>query len=257
MRFENKMDWRCRGFLSLLGAAVLVWVLPPLNASAEDELNLNQVKEINRLIHDYLMAHPQVIVESVQKLREQEEVTRREQGASSLEMFRDQLENDPLTPVAGNPNGDVTITEFFDYRCGYCKSTLSVVLQLLAEDSGVRLVLKEFPILSAESTIAAHAALAAGIQGKYFKFHNALMQARGSLGTDQIMDIAAQSGLDTIRLAMDMETPRVQAQVDANHELAASLGIRGTPTFVIGDQILPGAIDIDTLRQIIQMMRSG
>jgi len=257
MRVGNKMDWRCRRFLSLVGVAVFFWILPPLNAGAEDELNLNQVKEINRLIHDYLMSHPQVIVESVQKLREQEKVTQREQGASNLATFRDQLENDPLTPVAGNPNGDVTITEFFDYRCGYCKSTLSVVLQLLAEDSGVRLVLKEFPILSAESTIAARAALAAGIQGKYFKFHNALMGARGSLGKDEIMDIAAKSGLDTSRLALDMETPHIQAQVDANHELAASLGIRGTPTFVIGNQILPGAIDVDTLRQIIQMMRAG
>ena len=114
------MDWRCRKFLSLVGAAVFFWILPPLNAGAEDELNLNQIKEINRLIHDYLMSHPQVIVESVQKLREQEKVTQREQGASNLATFRDQLENDPLTPVAGNPNGDVTITEFFDYRCGYC-----------------------------------------------------------------------------------------------------------------------------------------
>ena len=105
--------------------------------------------------------------------------------------------------------------------------------------------------------IAARAALSADKHGKYFSFHSALMAARGSLDKEQVMDIAAQSGLNVKQLAMDMETPQVQAQVDANRELAANLNIRGTPTFVIGDQILPGAIDIDALRQIIEMMRAG
>ena len=257
MKVGNEGKVYCHKILSLVGAAILIWGCSSSKVHAGDELNSGQIKEINRLIYDYLMANPEVIVESVQKLREQEEVSEREQGARNLVAFRDQLENDPMTPVVGNPNGDITIVEFFDYRCGYCKTTLPVIRQLLAEDSGVKLVLKELPILSTESVIAARAALSADIQGKYFSFHNALMLARGSLDKEQIMNIAAQSGLDINKLAMDMETSHVQAQVDANRELAANLNIRGTPTFVIGNQILPGAIDIDVLREIIEMMRAG
>ena len=259
MEVVNKMDSIYRQFFRLVTSIGVVFALDfhSFTVNAEDELHFNQVEEINRLIHDYLMEHPEVILDSVQRLREQEAVADDQEGSRNLVTFRAQLENDPSTPVVGNLSGDITITEFFDYRCGYCKSTLSTIRQLLAEDTGVRLVFKEFPILSAESTIAARAALAADRQGKYFIFHSALMDARGSLDAEQIMIIAADAGLDTVRLAIDMETPQVQAQVDANRELAANLNIRGTPTFVIGDQILPGAIDIETLRQIIEMMRSG
>jgi protein-disulfide isomerase len=257
MVVESKANAACRRFLSLLVSGLLILGCAGSKAVAKDKLNSGQIEEINRLIYDYLMANPEVIVDSVQKLREQEEMSQREQGVKNLLAFRDQLENDPMTPVVGNPNGDITIVEFFDYRCGYCKTTLAVLRKLLAEDSGVRLVLKELPILSTESMIAARAALSADKQGKYFSFHNALMAARGSLDKEQVMEIAAQSGLDVEKLAIDMATPQVQAQVDANRELAANLNIRGTPTFVIGNQILPGAIDIDALRQIIEMMRAG
>ena len=257
MTIESEANVCCRRFLWVLVSAMLVLGFAGTKVDAGGELNSGQIEEINRLIYDYLMANPEVIVDSVQKLREKAEISQREEGAKNLVAFRDQLENDPMTPVVGNRNGDITIVEFFDYRCGYCKTTLSVIRQLLAEDSGVRLVMKELPILSTESVIAARAALSADKQGKYFSFHNALMTARGSLDKEQVMEIAAQSGLDVEKLAIDMATPQVTAQVDANRELAANLNIRGTPTFVIGDQILPGAIDIDALRQIIELMRAG
>jgi len=257
MTVKSELNVRCQRLLSLLLSVVLILAFTESKVDADDSLDSEQIQEINRLIYDYLMANPEVIVDSVQKLREKEEMSQREQGTRNLSVFRDQLENDPMTPVVGNRKGDITIVEFFDYRCGYCKTTLAVLRQLLAEDSGVRLVLKELPILSTESVIAARAALSADKQGKYFSFHSALMGARGSLDEEQVMDIAAESGLDVTKLAMDMETPEVQAQVDANRELAANLNIRGTPTFVIGDQILPGAIDIEALRQIIEMMRAG
>ena len=128
---------------------------------------------------------------------------------------------------------------------------------MLTEDSRVKLVFKEFPILSEESETAARAALAAEMQGQYFTFHNALMGTRLSLTKENILEIAEKYGLDVDRLAIDMESPEVVSQVEANKKLASSLNIRGTPTFVIGEDIVPGAIDIETFREIIRNIRDG
>lgn len=240
-----------------ISASLFVAVLWPLHVNGEDLLPEEKVDEINQLIREYLMNNPEVILDSVQRFREKQEAMEQESGARNLSALRDQLENDPATPSTGNPEGDVTVVEFFDYRCGYCKSTLTTLLQLLSEDSGIRLVLKEFPILSDESNVAARAALAAGMQGQYFMFHNALMETRVSLQKDSILVMAEDFGLDVERLAIDMESPEIFAQVESNRKLAAALNIRGTPTFVIGEQILPGAVDIESLREIIQSVREG
>tara|TARA_B100000749_G_C18420307_1_gene463162 strand:+ start:689 stop:1462 length:774 start_codon:yes stop_codon:yes gene_type:complete len=243
--------------LKLSWIIVVVALLLPVHVYGQEKLTTETVGEIERIIHDYLMEHPEVIIESVQKLREKQEAMEMEEGTQNLRAFRDQLENDPLTPIAGNPDGDITIIEFFDYRCGYCKSTLATLLQLLTEDSRVKLVFKEFPILSEESETAARAALAAEMQGQYFTFHNALMGTRLSLTKENILEIAEKYGLDVDRLAIDMESPEVVSQVEANKKLASSLNIRGTPTFVIGEDIVPGAIDIETFREIIRKIRDG
>jgi protein-disulfide isomerase len=198
-----------------------------------------------------------VILDAVQAMRDRKEAAAQELAKRTLVAKRRQLVSDPNSPVAGNPKGDVTIVEFFDYRCGYCKATLPVIQRILKEDSDVRLVFKEFPILSKESGVAARAALAAEKQGKYFEFHNALMSARGSFSDNQIMDIAAEVGLDLDQLAEDMESPEIDATLDANKALARDLQITGTPTFVIGGDIHPGALDINMLRDLIERQRTG
>tara|TARA_B100000315_G_scaffold221375_1_gene224709 strand:+ start:36 stop:746 length:711 start_codon:yes stop_codon:yes gene_type:complete len=232
-------------------------VLAIAPAQADDALSPNQIGAIEGLIRNYILAHPEVIVESVQAMRERDESASHQRAKQNLVALRDQLINDSNSPIAGNPDGDVTIVEFFDYRCSYCKASLAVVRQILEEDPGVRLVFKEFPILSPESANAARAALAAQNQGKYFPFHNALMAARGSFSESQIMEIAAEVGLNINVLERDMRSQKIQAIIDANTDLAADLNINGTPTFIIGDQVKPGALDIGVLREMIAAKRAG
>ena len=238
--------WICIG-------ALWFWYSPEIRA--EDSFSNAQKSEIERLIEEYLIAHPEIILESVQNYREHQESERIEQGAKNLQSRKIELERDPETPVAGNPDGDVTLVEFFDYNCGYCKTVLVTVRQLLSEDPGVRLVLKEFPILSEGSEYAAKAALAARAQGLYFEFHNSLMEIRGQISEKVVMETAVRVGLDVEKLKEDMEDQSIISQLESNRELARLLNINGTPTFVLGDRIIPGAVDGKALRGLIEEIR--
>ncbi len=173
--------------------------------------------------------------------------------------YRETLLNDPTAPVAGNLYGDVAVVEFFDYNCPYCKRVAPTVKTVLDEDPGVRVIYKEFPILGPESVIAAKAALASLEQdpAKYFAFHDAMMSNRGRLTETRIMDIAAEVGFDGERLKADMAAPEIEATIARNRALARALGISGTPAFVIGDRIVPGAIDLPALKRLIARARSS
>jgi protein-disulfide isomerase len=170
---------------------------------------------------------------------------------------RAQIYSDPRSPIAGNPAGDVTIVEFFDYHCGYCKTVSGPLDQLLREDKGLRLVLKEYPILAEDSVVAARAALAASAQGKYWDFHQALMAHRGKFDMPTLKDIAGSVGLDAEQMEADMAAPSMLEDLQGNHALAEDLGVEGTPTFVIGDRIIPGALSADELKQLIAEARKG
>ena len=243
------------GRLSIgLALLPLVMVTP---VQAEDALNADQVEAVETLIHDYIMDHPEIILEAVKAMRAREEAAVKASAKQALLARRGELIDDAAAPVAGNPDGDVTLIEFFNYRCGYCKASLTVVRQILREDPDLRVVFKEFPILSKESRIAARAALAAERQGRYFEFHNALMGARGSYSMDHILEIAEEVGLDIDRLVEDMKDPAIESAIGANADLARALGITGTPTFIVGDQLHPGGLDIKTLRALIERQRTG
>lgn len=226
-------------------------------AGAAESLNDAQRQAVEALIERYIEENPDKIVESVRAWNRRQEEARRDEASANLVALRDEILADPASPVAGNPDGDVTIVEFFDYRCGYCKRSLDVLLQAAEEDSNVRLVFKEFPILSPQSTRAAQAALAARRQDAYLPFHVALMSARGAFEDEQIFDIAAESGLDVARLEKDMAAPEIAAQIAAVAALAQSLDIAGTPAFIVGGEIYRGAIDLDTLRGAIAAARAG
>jgi protein-disulfide isomerase len=150
------------------------------------------------------------------------------------------LLRDPATPVIGNPQGDVAVIEFFDYTCPYCKAVEPRLQKLLKDDKRVKLVLKEFPILTPESLIAAKAALASVKQGKYQQYHQALIGFRGRLETDVIFDTAKNVGLDVDRLRKDMEAPQITDEIIANFNLARSLRIFETPGFIVGGHMLTG-----------------
>jgi protein-disulfide isomerase len=167
---------------------------------------------------------------------------------------RDALEKDPLAPVAGNPRGDVTVVEFFDYSCGYCKRVAPALEALKAADPNVRVVYKEFPILGPGSVFAARAALAAHRQGKYEPLHRALMQA-DALDEAVVRRLAAEVGLDVARLEKDMEAPEVMQALQGNQQLAAALDIGGTPAFVIGERLVPGAVGAEALQALVNQER--
>jgi protein-disulfide isomerase len=159
--------------------------------------------------------------------------------------------------VLGNRNGDVTVVEFFDYRCPYCKRAAPVLDEVIKADGRVRRVMKEFPILGPDSVIASRAALAARAQGKYEELHRALIGARGQLDESAVMAAAKGVGLDLDRLRRDMRSTEIDGIIRRNRELAESLEITGTPAFVIGDAFLPGAADAATFRSLIQKARGG
>jgi protein-disulfide isomerase len=242
--------------LTLMGAALAVALLAT-SASAQQNETLTEEGKIEQIIHDYLLAHPEVIIEAVSKYQAQQEKAAAAAQAKALVERREELIHAPDSPVLGNPNGDVTIVEFFDYQCPYCKSTARSVLETVSADGNVRIVFKEFPILGPASDYAARAALAAHKQGKYRELHMALMAFKGKLTEADVMRLATDSGLDAIRLAQDMETSDITESIARNHALAEALGVRGTPAFVIGDQLVPGAMSVDELRQRIAAARQG
>jgi protein-disulfide isomerase len=158
--------------------------------------------------------------------------------------------------VAGNPDGDVTVVEFFDYNCPYCRQAFPQIASLLATDANVRVVFKEFPVLGPGSVFASQAAIAASLQGKYLVFHDALMTQGGELTPPAVLEVARATGLDVERLRADMTKPEISATIDESHALARRLLITGTPTFIIGDELIAGFAGIDEIRAAVAQARS-
>src|SRR5438046_5273921 len=179
----------------------------------------------------------------------------KDKAAQALSTRRREIFEDPDTPVAGNPNGDVSLVEFFDYRCPYCKQVEPSLEALLGEDRQLRLVYKEFPVLGPESVTASKAALAARKQGKYDAFHRAMMTLKGQINETAVYKTAESVGVDVDRLKRDMAAPEIARALKANTELADALDIRGTPGFIVGNEIVPGAIDLASLKQLIATAR--
>ena len=206
---------------------------------------------LGKTIREYLLANPEVLVEAMQELERKQDSQRDSQAQKAIQENQSELLRDPDSPIAGNPDGDVTVVEFNDYQCPYCKRAHLAVKSTLASDGKVKLVIKDLPILGEPSRIAALAALAARAQGKHLAFHNALMEYSGKIDRDKIMEIAAASGLDVARLQKDMDDPKLKQIIERNTALASALGVRGTPAFVVGNQFVPGAVDTDALKQLI------
>jgi len=200
-------------------------------------------KKITDIVHDYLNKNPEILVVMTTELDKRQAA---EQTAQQQKVISDNAEalfRSPLAHVAGNPNGDVTVVEFFDYNCGYCRRALPDLVKLIDGDDKVRVVLKELPIFGDESEAAAKAALAAGKQGKYFEMHQKLFSEPGKADKEKALRIAQELGLDVAQLEKDMLDPSVQKALDEAKELAQKLGLQGTPLYLIGDRVVPGAPD--------------
>jgi protein-disulfide isomerase len=232
-------------------------LLAPFAAADETGVTPAQKSDIEKIVHDYLMAHPEVIRDAIQALQAKEEQSKTDAQTQAVLENKDALFNDPGTPVAGNPMGDVTVVEFFDYHCPYCKAVASPLQKLIEADKGVRLVMKEFPILGPDSLLASQAALASVGQGKYWEFHQALMEHRGQFDMDVIKTIAANVGLDPAKLEADMDKQKTKPLISANHKLAETLNISATPTFIIGDEVVEGAVPLEQLKDLIKKARGS
>jgi protein-disulfide isomerase len=223
----------------------------PLPRAGAAEVAPEHRRAIEGVIHDYLLQHPDVLIEA---LRAAEEKLKSDSGGKAKQALaarRKEIFDDPETPIGGNPKGDVTLVEFFDYRCPYCKQVRPRLQELLAGDRELRIAYKEFPILGAVSVTAARAALAAQRQGKYEAFHSAMMAASGQITDDAVYQVAKTVGLDIDRLKRDMSAPQIETALKANQALADALDIHGTPGFVIGEQIVPGAIELSSLKELV------
>ncbi|MFT5489349.1 MAG: protein-disulfide isomerase [Paracoccaceae bacterium] len=202
------------------------------------------------VVRDYILKNPALIREAMQLLQAREEAEKQAAATAALKQYRGELLQNANSPVGGNPEGDITVVEFFDYNCGYCKRVAPTMAAVVKNDPNVRVVYKEFAILGPQSIVAARAALAAKRQGKYHEFHVALMSA-DQADENSVAATARSLGLDYAKLVKDMEDPAISEQLERNYRLATAIGINGTPAFVIGDRLVPGAVDEAAMMEII------
>ncbi len=238
--------------MKLLLASAAFFLLPL--SSYADGLSEDRVKE---LVLEAIRENPGIVLEAIQMIEEREETVKAFEAKQVLTSNRDALERDPNAPVLGNPDGDVTVVEFFDYNCPYCKRVKPHMEALLAADKNVRVVYREWPILGEGSVFAARAALASREQGKYDEFHWAMMEMKGRVGEANVMQAAEKLGIDTARLRRDMDSPKINEHIETSMRLARSLGFNGTPSFVIGEALAPGLIEADQMIELVNQARAA
>tara|TARA_B100001540_G_scaffold254977_1_gene232020 strand:- start:74 stop:817 length:744 start_codon:yes stop_codon:yes gene_type:complete len=236
-----------KNFLKILPFTVLFLFLV---TSVKSEEKLSK-EELDKFIYEYIMDNPEVILESVDKLRQ-----KMEESAAVDDEFLDenfeQIANNSNIPFVGSDKPKVTIIEFFDYNCGYCKKSLDAITELLRSNYDLKVSFRDYPILSPSSRTAAKAALAAKLQGKYFALHSALMSMQGNLNDEKIYNAASNLKIDLKKLKKDMQKINIEEILLENEDLARKLNIRGTPTFIINGKIYAGALELSKLKTIIE-----
>lgn len=237
--------------------AVVLFALALQLPAAAQPFSPDQKKAIEEIVRAYVLKNPEIIREAVEALQAKEQQSAEERRVEALARLKDELAFDPGSPVLGNPSGDVTVVEFFDYRCPYCKRTAPVIDQLVKEDGRIRRVMKEFPILGPESLFASRVALAARAQDKYEPMHRLLIAAKGALDQETVMKLAKEAGLDMAQLKRDLNSAAIDEALKKNRDLAGQLEITGTPAFIIGKEFVPGAAELDTFKTIVARARKG
>ncbi len=234
--------------------AIASFLIPVSNASAQDFTDA-QKEQIQKMFKDYLMDNGEVLLDSVNKY--QGELVERERKAANVkaENFVQELGKRDDLAIAGNPKGDVTVVEFFDYNCGYCSRALEEIETLLKDDDNVRVVLMDMPILGPPSLEASKWSLAAQKQNKYWEYHRAIMHHKGQKDVATLKKLAKDLDLDVDQLEKDKDSKEIADMLDKNIADAQSLNIRGTPGFIIGGEISPGYIPVAEMKRIIADVR--
>ncbi|HEY7300096.1 MAG TPA: DsbA family protein [Xanthobacteraceae bacterium] len=236
-------------------------LLLPAAASAES-FTPDQRTEIEKIVREYLISHPEVLQDVIAEMDKKQASEEAEKQRAAVSENQTQIFNSAHQVTIGNAKGDVTMVEFFDYNCAFCKRALSDMLNLMKADSKLRVVLKEFPVLGEGSKEAAQVAVAARMQDKsggkkYLEFHQKLLGGRGQADKARALAVAKEVGFDMGRLEKDMASPEVNSTIEENFKLAEAMGLNGTPSYVIGSDVLVGAVGLDALREKLNMTRCG
>jgi protein-disulfide isomerase len=235
--------------------ALMIGLAPAL----ADEFAASQRGEIERIVREYLVSHPEVLQEAMVELERRQSAAETARHEAAVKTHAHELFNSPRQVVLGNPQGNVTMVEFFDYNCGYCKRAMGDMLTLLKTDPNLRIVLKEFPVLGPGSVEAAKVAVAVRMQDKsgkkYLDFHQKLLGGRGQADQAHALAVAKDVGVDMTRLEKDMAGPEVKASLEESFKLAEALGLNGTPSYVVGKDVVVGAVGLDALKEKISANR--
>jgi protein-disulfide isomerase len=234
---------------------LLMLAVSGIAAHAQNALSPEQERAVRDVLRQELKEHPELVLDAIRQLQARDRQANEDRHRDLIRLHEDEMAADSEDFVAGNPKGDVTLVEFFDYRCPYCKAMAEPLQALVKKDGKLRLVLKEFPILGPNSTLASKASIGARPQGRYLAFHEALLTHKGDLDDKAITAIARGLGIDTGKMKARAEDPQVTAKLARNLDLGRALELDGTPAFIIGDTLIPGAVDLEMLEQAIAEAR--
>jgi len=245
-------------FYRSLAPALLALALCGGTASAQS-FNDTQRGDIETIVRNYLVTHPEVLEEAMNELSKRQAAADQAKHEAMIAQNADAIFNSPRGVTLGNKDGDVTFVEFFDYNCGYCKRAMADMLDLMKGDPKLKVVLKEFPVLSEGSVEAAKVAIAARMQDpkKYLDFHTKLLGGRGPADKARAMAAAKDAGFNMAQIEKDLTSPEVKETLQENFKMAEALGLNGTPSYVIGKQIVVGAVGLDGLKEKIGIARCG
>src|SRR5580698_1979587 len=243
MTIRSRIAFAAAVSLALAGAAPAV----------AQSFSADQREEIGKIIKDYLLTHPELMQDVMAELEKRQQTAEAEKHRTAVVENKAVLFSSPHQVVLGNPQGNVTMVEFFDYNCGFCKRALPDMLDLIKADSNLKFVLKEFPVLGEGSVEAAHVAVAARMQDvtgkKYIEFHQKLLGGRGAADKARALAVAKDVGFDMARIEKDMGSDEVKKTIDESMKLAEALGVNGTPSYVVGDEVVVGAVGLDALKE--------
>jgi protein-disulfide isomerase len=239
-------------------ALAALLAIAPAALAQSNALSDPQKQAVQQIVREFLLTNPEVIQEAIVELERRQQEAQKTAQVSALQSERNTLLHSPRGNLVGNPSGDVTLVEFFDYNCGYCKRALADLRTLMKSDPKLRVVLKDFPVLGPESVEASRVGLAAKQQisgEKLFDYHTRVMETRGRVNGERAMQVAKEMGLDMARLQRDMDHAEVRAALQENMTLADKLGLTGTPAFVIGDEVISGAVGLEPIRKVVASTR--
>jgi protein-disulfide isomerase len=246
--------------LRLIAAAALALTVTCVCGSAGAQgFSDSQKQDIERIIRDYLIRHPEVLQEAIGELEKRQQAAEAEKHRGAVKEHAQTLFNSPRQVTVGNPQGDVTMVEFFDYNCSYCKRALADMMELIKSDPKLKIVLKEFPVLGPTSVEAAQVGVAVRMQDKsgkkYLDFHQRLLNGRGQVDKARAIAAAKEVGLDIARLEKDIASDEVRATLTENFKLAEALGMNGTPSYVVGEDVVVGAVGFEALKDKVRSAR--